>query len=110
MRRASSVAALIVLTVAGASAAQEPQQTRTAPFLRLNDGQRYWWFEGAIRSVSHLVGLRDKQKGECISNWYLGDRDAKRKLVEDAIAKYPDAGETTILLGLLQQACGKLPP
>lgn len=94
---------------AGSVFAEEPQQG--ANFLKLSQGQRYWWVEGAILTSSHLISLRgDKTKGECISKWYLGDRDAKQKLIADTMAKFPAEGPTTIILSLLQQACGKFTP
>lgn len=77
-------------------------------FLKLGDAERYWFLEGSFRTVSHLISLQDKKKGECASNWYLKDRTAKRKLIEDTIAANPEKGETTIILGLLTQACGQL--
>lgn len=109
-RIASKRFALAVLLAIGAlsasASAQEPQQG--ANFLKLSEGQRYWWVHGAITTSSHLISMTDKKKGECVSKWYLSDRDAKQKLIEATITKYPAQGPTTIVLSLIQQACGKL--
>lgn len=90
---------------AARSAADETAaQTQAPTFLRLTEGQRSWWFEGAFRATAHLVGMHDKAKRDCVVKWYLEDRDAKRKLIEETMAKYRDKGETTIILGLVPKA------
>jgi hypothetical protein len=89
-------------------AAIAADQAAKSKFLQLDEGQRYWYLEGAIAAVSHLISTRDLQKGDCVANWYLKDRDAKRKLVENTHAKYPAEGPTTIVLSMLTQACGEL--
>ena len=94
----------------GMMSADAADAPTTARFMQLGEGERYWFLEGAYRTVSHLISLQDKAKGECAANWYLKDRDAKRRIVENAIAANPDRLETSIILGLLQQACGPLTP
>ena len=76
--------------------------------MQLGEGDRYWYLEGAVSTVSHLIATHDKQKGDCVANWYLKDRDNKRKLIEDTLVKYPAEDPTTIVLSLLTQACGEL--
>jgi hypothetical protein len=95
-------AALIGVTSARA------QQTQANSFLKLAPEHRYWWVNGAVLTTAHLVATKDKPKGECVSKWYLSDRAAKQKLVEETIVKYPRETPTTILLGLITQACGQL--
>lgn len=84
------------------------QSGTTNKFLQLSEGERYWYLEGAVATVSHLISTGNKQKGDCAASWYLRDRDVKRKLIEDTLAKYPTEGPTTIVLSLLTQACGEL--
>jgi len=84
------------------------QSGTTNKFLQLSEGERYWYLEGAVATVSHLISTGNKQKGDCVASWYLRDRDVKRKLIEDTLAKYPAEGPTTIVLSLLTQACGEL--
>ncbi|HEY0939243.1 MAG TPA: hypothetical protein VGE08_04010 [Steroidobacter sp.] len=98
--------ALLAFTHTGAVRAAEPTQANS--FLKLTPEHRYWWVNGAVLTTSHLVAVRDKAKGDCIAKWYLDDRAAKQKLIEATIAKYPNEGETTVVLGLLTQACGEL--
>lgn len=100
--------AVVALASSATVSAQEAPKTRQ--FLELSEGERFWFLEGAFRTVSHLVSLQDKTKGECASRWYLQDRAAKQKLITETMAKYPKSGETTIILSLLQQACGKFTP
>ncbi|MEJ0038751.1 MAG: hypothetical protein WDO68_22190 [Gammaproteobacteria bacterium] len=76
-------------------------------FMALGEGERFWFLEGALRTVSHLIATEDKAKGDCVANWYLNDRENKRKVVEKAIAERPDLGETTVIISLLEQACGR---
>jgi hypothetical protein len=73
-------------------------------------GQRYWFLEGAFRTVGHVIALQDQAKGNCVADWYLrsADKAARRQLIEKTLADNPTAGETTVILGLLTQACGPL--
>jgi hypothetical protein len=100
--------AFISLVVLAASRATPP----TPKFLLLDEGQREWWYLGAFMTVSHLVALNDKDKGDCAANWYLkADKEgkaAKRALIEKTLAENPQVGETTVVLSLLTQACGPL--
>ena len=89
-----------------ASASAEPQNS----FLQLKHEERYWWINGAVLTLAHYVSVTDKPKGECISSWYLKDRAARQKLIEDSIAQYPNEIPTTIVFGLLTRTCGKLFP
>ena len=84
------------------------QTATTSKFLQLGEGDRYWYLEGAFSTVSHLISMQDQKKGDCVANWYLKDRDSKRKLIENTHAKYPAEGPTTIIISLLTQACGEL--
>lgn len=84
------------------------QTGTTNKFLQLGEGDRYWYLEGAVSTISHLIATHNKQKGDCVASWYLRDRDVKRKLIEDTLTKYPAEGPTTIVLSLLTQACGEL--
>lgn len=77
-------------------------------FLKLGEGERYWYLEGAVATVAHLIATQNQQKGDCAATWYLRDRDAKRKLIEDSLAQNPTELPTTIILGLLTRACGPL--
>lgn len=88
------------------SIAADPQPVNK--FLKLGEGERYWYLEGAVATVSHLIATRDKQKGDCVAGWYLKDREAKRKLIEDSLVQNPSELPTTIILALLTRACGPL--
>jgi hypothetical protein len=69
------------------------------------------WLHGAITTTSHLIATYDKAKGDCVARWYLrGDRDARRRLIEQTLAQSPGDTPTTIVLSLLTQACGPLAP
>ena len=102
----AALACLGFLHTSAVSFAAESAQSNK--FLKLSPEHRYWWVNGAVLTTSHLVAVRDKQKGDCVAKWYLDDRAARQKLIEETIAKYPAEGETTVVLGLLTQACGEL--
>lgn len=107
MMRHAVVCLALLTGAAGAGAADAPPNS----FLELSEGQRQWFLEGSLRTVSHLVSLSDRKKGQCVSEWYLGsDRAAKRALIERTLAANPERRETTVILGLLTQACGPLIP
>lgn len=104
--------AALVLVACGHTGAvtHAADQKQANSFLQLEDGQRYWYLEGAVATVAHLIAMRDESKGQCAASWYLRDRVAKRKLIEDTLARYPAEGPTTVVLGLMTQACGELLP
>lgn len=102
--------ALVCAGIAGSGIQAQSAEPVKGSFLALSDGERFWFMEGAVRTVSHLIALTDKKKGDCAANWYLGDRANKRKLIEKAIAEKPDLGETTIIILQIEQACGPLTP
>jgi hypothetical protein len=90
--------------------AQPAQQLPGDRFLRLSEGERYWWYEGAVRTLGTWVASFDKEKGDCIARWYLRDRDNKRKLIESEIARDPARNEAVVFLSLVIQACGDIAP
>lgn len=96
----------------GTHAAEPPNPASSeapmgAKFLALAEGERFWFYEGAFRVLGHAAALADKKKGDCVANFYLTDRKNKRVLIEQEIARRPDLGETTIIILLLEAACGR---
>lgn len=81
-------------------------QAETSSFLKLDEGQRYWWLDGAIMTAIHLAAMHDKKRGDCAADWYLDDVKGKQALIEKKIAQYPDMGPTSIVIGLIGRACG----
>lgn len=79
-------------------------------FLKLSDGQRYWWLHGAATTTAHMIAMYDERKGDCAAKWYLDDRAAAQKLVEDTLRRHPAEGPTTVVISLMTQACGELTP
>ena len=79
-------------------------------FLKLSEGQRYWWLHGAATATAHLIAMYDEKKGDCAAKWYLNDRAAAQKLVEDTLRRYPGEGPTTVVISLMTKACGELTP
>lgn len=99
---------LLVATGTGSNAAAEPVATNS--FLKLSHEERYWWIHGAVMTMAHLVAIGDQRKGDCVAKWYRGAREARQKLIEDTLEKYPSESATTIVISLLTQACGELIP
>ena len=84
------------------------EQAQTSSFLKLDAGQRYWWLDGAIMTAIHLASMKNKQRGECATNWYLDDIKGKQAFIEKKIAQYPEMGATTIVIAMMSKACGPL--
>lgn len=112
MKAANTMFALMASGYVWLASVNAHAEEKTAnSFLALSEGQRMWFLEGSLRTVSHLVSLSDRKKGQCVSEWYLGsDRAAKRALIERTLAANPERRETTVILSLLTQACGPLLP
>lgn len=77
-------------------------------FLRLTHEQRYFWIHGSVLTASHLVSARDMKKGECVSSWFLKDRENKQREIEKLMAHFSSETPTTIVIALLTKACGEL--
>jgi hypothetical protein len=105
--------AAVLCAAAHAQTQPQPAQPIAKPgerFLALESTDRYFWFEGAARTLSTWVASFDKPKGDCIARWYLRDRDAKRKMIEGEIARDPASNEAVVFLSLVIQACGDITP
>lgn len=98
---------LVCTGIQGTGASAEQPGPVQSKFLALDDAKRQWWYEGAFRMLAHAIAASDKKKGDCVADWYLKDRSNKRALIEAEIARNPQYGETTIILSLLEQACGR---
>ena len=81
-----------------------------AEFLELSEGQQHWWYAGAVTSIGHVVFLHDKEKAQCVWDWFFDDPDSKKLLLERSFEKYPDHTPTSVILALLKRDCGELLP
>jgi len=76
-------------------------------FLEMGDTQKKFWLDGAITALSHVAASRDKKAGECVYNWYFGDKIADRNgLIIASMKKYPDIRPTAVLMALTERECG----
>lgn len=81
---------------------------KASDFLKLQSINQKFWIEGSIDTMLHIASSRDKKQGKCILKWYYGDKKAQRNgLILAAMQKYHTEQPTTIMLALLEQACGK---
>lgn len=88
----------------------DAKEFNSADFLKLSDGQKQWWYLGAIESIGQMVVQRDKQLAQCIWSWLPTEPDKKKDLLKRSFEMYPDHAPTSILMALLQRDCGKLIP
>ena len=96
-----------ILVWAGAAQAEG---LTSEEFLALSDGQRHWWYAGAIYSIGHLVYLHDKTTAQCVWRWMPDDPEEKNDLLNEHFKRHPDHAPTSVLLALLQRDCGALLP
>jgi len=83
---------------------------KNSEFMELSEGQRHWWYAGAIESIGHMVFLHDEEKAQCIWRWLPSDPEGKKALLIKSFKKYPDHSPTSILIALLKRECGSLLP
>ena len=79
----------------------------TSDFLDKSEADRIWWYIGAFTMLGHLVSISDKEKGNCIWNWYFKEPGRKRSLIEGTLRKYPKHAPSGVILALLFKDCGE---
>lgn len=82
----------------------------SSDFLKLSESQQYWWYFGALQSITHMVYLHDEQKAMCVWNWMPTETEKKKAQLKRSFEQFPDESPTSILIALLQRSCGDLLP
>ncbi len=99
---------LISLCFSSTAFADEPKLNPiTERFLKRSEGERSWWYTGAFNVLGHLVYQSDKEKAQCIWDWYSRDPEKQQKIIESTMKKFPDHYPAGIILALTYKACGK---
>ena len=75
-------------------------------FLKLSSEQKKYWLYSAIDTLGFVAAYKDKQKGQCVWEWYGKDIAKKNGLIEAYMAKNPEKSPSAILIGLTEKACG----
>lgn len=109
-RKFSGAALILAALLGGVAQSVVATDKKTRSFLELTEIERFWWYEGAFRTAAHLIGLANRERGDCAAKWYLRDKEARRAEIEREIAAYPEGGPTTTILALLTRDCGNLKP
>lgn len=97
--------ALVGFTAPTLAQQQLPGEPTSGHFLEWTKERRAGWLHGAFVAVAYSAALYDKAKGSCVADWYLKDRDAKQKVIEDMMTRNPQMGPTTIVIGIAATAC-----
>jgi len=83
---------------------------KNSEFMELSEGQRHWWYAGAYTALGHIVSLDDdKEKTECVWNWFFKDPDIRKAQLVKSFKLYPDHAPTSIVIALLRLDCGVFP-
>ena len=81
---------------------------KNSEFLEFSQSQRDWFYSGAYMSIGHVISLKNKKQGQCVTDWYFKQPKQRITELENAMRKYPDHSPTSILIGLAQLECGKI--
>lgn len=77
-------------------------------FLEYSEGQRAWWFMGAVATASHAVSVTNEKQGECMANWYFENEKKHQQEIEETMRKYTTHLPSSVVLAVLQKNCGKI--
>lgn len=76
-------------------------------FLKMPPIRQKFWLNGAMDTLAHVASFKDKTIGQCVVDWYFGEKHAQRNgLIFASMEKYPDHTPTVIIVALTQRACG----
>lgn len=76
-------------------------------FLLMPQEHQKYWLNGAIDSLAHVAAFKKKDIGQCVIDWYFGDKHAQRNgLIFASMERYPDHTPIVVLVALTQRACG----
>lgn len=103
MKKSILIFALASILMAGTAQAEG---LKNREFLERTDAERHWYYAGAFTSIGHMVFLHDKEKAQCVWNWWPTDTAKKEALLLETFRKYPDHTPTAVILVLLKRDCG----
>lgn len=76
-------------------------------FLTLPEAHQKFWIQGAMYTLIHVAAAKDPKTGQCVSDWYFGDKRAERNgLILASMKKYPESYPSAVFLGLTERTCG----
>ena len=76
-------------------------------FLLLDEAHQKFWIQGAMYALLHVAAAKKKQSGQCIADWYFGDKRADRNgLILASMEKYPNSYPSAVFIALTERACG----
>lgn len=76
-------------------------------FLAMPDVQKKFWLSGAITTLGHVALVKGKKTSQCVYDWYFTDAAKKNGRIFAAMQKYPDYTPSSLIIVMLEKACGK---
>ncbi len=77
-------------------------------FLELPEAHQKFWIQGAMDAMASVAARKSADHGQCINEWYFGDKNAERNgLIIASMKKYPAYVPSVIFIFLTEEACGK---
>lgn len=97
----------MVLAVTWAQPVQA-QAFTSADFLKLPEMQQKGFLDGAVSTLYQMAAQSSKETGQCVHDWYYGDKTAERNwLILDTMKKNPDYRPAVIITALAESVCGR---
>lgn len=76
--------------------------------MALPPNEQKFWLSGAIGTLVYVAAFKDASIGQCVNDWYFGEKYAERNwLILESMKKYPDHKPIVVLAALTQRGCGK---
>ena len=99
---------VIFFSLTGINTSAIAKNFKSSEFLEFPQDQRDAFYSGAYMSIGHVISLKNKKQGQCVTDWYFKQPKQRITELENAMRKYPDHSPTSILIGLAQLECGKI--
>lgn len=88
--------------------ANGPKDFTNSDLMSFSIDQRHAYYTGSMISISHVISLYDKEKGQCFSDWFFEATNKRIMEIEEEVNGNPSLTPSTIMITLPQLKCGKL--
>ena len=75
-------------------------------FLEMSEEQQQYWLYGAVNALAMSTGLRNKDNGKCVNNWYFNDTATITWQIIETMKGNTETKPAAVIMFLSEKACG----